>query len=104
MRARASRGLGLLAGAVLLAVLPAGCAVRTVDCWQLDGAALEEAQAKGWCRDAFAPNVQTIVPIGEAGQPPAQRRRAEPATPGSATPGSEVPVPPPPPRKPPVPG
>lgn len=95
MVARASNGLWLLAGAILLA----GCAVQTVDCWQLDGAALEEAQAKGWCRDAFAPNVQTIVPIGEAGQPPAQRRRAEPAPPGPA-----VPVPPPPPRKPPVPG
>lgn len=99
MAARAWKGLGLLAGAALLAVLPAGCAVQTVDCWQLDGSALEEAQAKGWCRDAFAPNVQTIVPIGEAGRPPAQRHRADPGAPGPS-----VPVPPPPPRKPRVPG
>lgn len=95
----AVRGSVTLAGAVLLAVALAGCAVQTVDCWQLDGAALEEAQAKGWCKDAFAPNVQTIVPIGEAGRPPAQRRRAE-----SSGPEASVLIPPPPPRKPRVPG
>lgn len=99
MAAKAWNGLGLLAGDILLGVLPAGCAVRTVDCWQLDGSALEEAQAKGWCRDAFAPNVRTIVPIGEAGRAPAQRPRAEPAAPGPS-----VAVPPPPPRKPRAPG
>ena len=60
-----------------LVVLP-GCAVHVVDCWQLSDTELADAQTRGQCGDAFARNMQEIVPVG--GVAPAQRRKARTIT------------------------
>ncbi|MBP2315749.1 hypothetical protein [Azospirillum soli] len=64
--------------AVLLALALPGCAVHTVDCWQLGDTELADAQARGQCGDAFARNTQEIVPAG--GVAPPQRRKPRPMT------------------------
>jgi len=53
-------------GALVLAVLlgASGCAVRTVDCWQLGRAELAQARKDGQCKDAFARNSQEVVAAG----------------------------------------
>ncbi|WP_448204788.1 hypothetical protein [Azospirillum sp. sgz302134] len=71
-------GKNALKHALLMMALlvPSACAVKTVDCWQLDDPALAEAQKHGQCGDAFARNRQEIVPVGSVVPP--QRRKARP--------------------------
>ncbi|WP_029008924.1 hypothetical protein [Azospirillum halopraeferens] len=52
--------------AVVLTGLSGCAAVRTVDCWRLDGAALAFEKTRGNCLDPFAATVQEIVPPGFA--------------------------------------
>ncbi|AWK89164.1 hypothetical protein [Azospirillum thermophilum] len=78
----------ILAAGLLLS----GCAVRTVDCWQLDEHDLEEARGRGQCNDAFARNREELVPVDKLDRP--ARRKAPVVTDAPAPPG-----PPPEPRR-----
>ncbi len=53
------------AAALVVLVSASGCAVRTVDCWQLDDPELAELKKTGQCGDAFARNSHEIVPLAE---------------------------------------
>ena len=57
----------VLRGVAALVVLvgASGCAVRTVDCWQLDGEELAQAEYAGFCNDAFALNSHQFVPLDQ---------------------------------------
>ena len=68
----------VLRGAAALVVLVglSGCAVRTVDCWQLDGEELAQAEYAGFCGDAFALNSHQIVPLDQLKRKPASKAAA----------------------------
>ncbi len=53
------------AAALVVLMGASGCAVRTVDCWQLDDPELAELKKTGHCGDAFARNSHEIVPLAE---------------------------------------
>ena len=71
------------AAALVVLVGASGCAVRTVDCWQLDGEELAQAEHAGFCNDAFALNSHQIVPLDELNRKrvrkPAAVKAVEPA-------------------------
>lgn len=81
----------ILAAGLLLS----GCAVRTVDCWQLDESDLEEARGRGQCNDAFARNREELVPVDKIGRPARKKTPTAPLVTDAPAPL----VPPPEPRR-----
>ena len=79
--------------AAALAVLmgASGCAVRTVDCWQLDGEELAQAEKAGFCNDAFALNAQQIVPLDELNRKRVRKPAAKAAEPAATPPAKPKP-------------
>lgn len=73
MRAKALERVGLLTVTLLAS---SACAVKTVDCWQLNDQEIADARQHGQCGDAFARNHDEFVPIGSVVPP--QRRKARP--------------------------
>lgn len=65
--------------ALLVLTGASGCAVRTVDCWQLDDEELAAARKEGRCEDAFARNSQEIVPLDKVNRPHPRKSAPPPA-------------------------
>ena len=76
-------------GAVMLVMAAATCQAQAIDCWLLDGQALDRAHERGLCQDAFARNSVGGAPAsGEPVVVPRQRDSAPHGTTDSASRGT----------------